>query len=60
MKINFKKILLIIVSFFAGLALLFIGKAIFTDHSEKNVLNIDGKDYDLFTARTVLERTRGL
>lgn len=60
MKFNFKKILLAILGLSAGIAFLFIGKANFGDNSEKVVLSIDGKDYVLFTARTALEKSRGL
>lgn len=55
-----RNILLIILGIFAGVALLFIGKTQITNHSEKVILNIDGRDYALLTARTALERTRGL
>lgn len=55
-----KKILLIILGVFAGIVFLFIGKTQITNYSEKIVLNIDGRDYTLLTARTSLERTRGL
>lgn len=55
-----KKILLVVLGVFAGVILLFIGKTQITNHSEKIVLNIDGRDYTLLTARTALERARGL
>lgn len=57
---KFKYSLLIVVGLLAGVVLLIIGKTILNDNSEKIILNIDGKNYILFTARTVLERTRGL
>lgn len=60
MKLNFKKIILTVLSVFAGIVFLFIGRANFSDNSEKIILNIDGKDYILFTARTALEKARGL
>lgn len=60
MKLNFKKILLMALGVFAGIVFLFIGKANFSDNSEKVVLNIDGRDYILYVARTVLEKARGL
>ncbi|MBI4993999.1 DUF192 domain-containing protein [Candidatus Wolfebacteria bacterium] len=60
MKFKIRRILLVILGIFAGLVFLFIGKTQFTDNSEKIVLNIDGRDYTLFTARTTMERTRGL
>ncbi|MEK7657709.1 MAG: DUF192 domain-containing protein [Patescibacteria group bacterium] len=60
MKLNFKKIILMILGIFAGIIFLFIGKANLTDNSEKVVLNIDGRDYVLFMAKTALEKTRGL
>ena len=60
MKFKFKKILLVILGIFAGIIFLFIGKTQITNHSEKIILNIDGRDYNLLTARTTLERTRGL
>ncbi|MBI5306282.1 DUF192 domain-containing protein [Candidatus Wolfebacteria bacterium] len=56
----FKKILLVVLGIFAGIVFLLIGKTQITDHSEKIILNIDGRDYTLLTARTILERTRGL
>lgn len=59
-NIKIKHILLIAIGFLAGIVLLFIGRAYFTDNSEKVVLNIDGKNYILFTARTALEKIRGL
>jgi len=55
-----KKILLVILGIFAGLVLFFIGKADLANDAEKIVLNIDGKNYVLYTARTALEKTRGL
>lgn len=60
MKFNLKKILLTVLGLSAGIVFLFIGKANFSDNSEKIVLNIDGRDYVLFTARTALEKARGL
>jgi len=59
-KFNFKKYSLIIIGIFAGIILLLIGKTHFSENSEKIILNIDGKEYKLFTARTILEKTRGL
>ena len=57
---NFKSILLAIVGIFAGILLLVIGKSYFDDKTEKVVLNIDGKNYTLLTARTSVEKMRGL
>lgn len=60
MKTNFKKYLLVILGVFAGLILFFIGKADLVNDAEKIVLNIDSRDYVLYTARTALEKVRGL
>lgn len=57
---KFKHILLIAVGLLAGIVLLLIGKAELADNSEKVILNIEGREYILFTARTALERARGL
>ena len=57
---NLKKIGFIILGIFAGLVLFFIGKADLSNDAEKIVLNIEGKDYVLYTARTELEKARGL
>ncbi|MEK7634453.1 MAG: DUF192 domain-containing protein [Patescibacteria group bacterium] len=57
---KFKHILLIVIGLLAGIILLIIGKAPLTGNVEKIILNIDGRDYILFTARAVLEKTRGL
>lgn len=57
---KFKHILLIAIGLLAGIILLIIGKTELADNSEKIVLNIDGRDYVLFTARTALEKARGL
>ncbi len=56
---KFKRIGLIILGIFAGLVLFFIGKADLANDAEKIILNIGGKDYVLYTARTALEKTRG-
>lgn len=55
-----KKISLIVLGLLAGVVLLFIGKTQISDNSERITININGRDYVLLTARTVLERTRGL
>ncbi len=60
MKTNFKKYLLVILGILAGLILFFIGKADLANDAEKIILNIDGRDYVLYTARTALEKARGL
>jgi uncharacterized membrane protein (UPF0127 family) len=60
MKTNFKKILLVILGISAGLILFFIGKADLVNDAEKIILNINGRDYVLYTARTALEKARGL
>lgn len=60
MKINFKKYLLLVAGILAGIILIVLGKPYFTDKSEKIILNIEGKEYVLYTARTTLEHTRGL
>lgn len=60
MKAKIKKILLIAAGLLAGVILLFIGKTQISDYSEIIVLNIDGCDYNLLTARTALEKMRGL
>lgn len=57
---KFNHILLIAVGLLAGIVLLLIGKAELADNSEKVILNIEGREYILFTARTTLERARGL
>jgi uncharacterized membrane protein (UPF0127 family) len=53
-------IILVVIGLFAGIALLIIGRPNFSDKSERVVLNIEGRDYILLTARTALEKTRGL
>lgn len=60
MKTKFKKYLLVILGILAGLILFFIGKADLANDAEKIILNIDGRDYVLYTARTALEKIRGL
>lgn len=45
---------------FAGFILFFIGKADLANDAEKIILNIDGGDYVLYTARTALEKAKGL
>ncbi len=55
-----KKILLVGLSIFTGVVFLIINKLPLADRREKIVLNIDGKDYVLLTARTVLEKAKGL
>ena len=62
MRINnkIKRVLLIIIGILAGLILFFIGKADLVNNVEKIVLNIDGRNYVLYTARTALEKVRGL
>ena len=57
---KFRHILLIAAGILAGIILFFIGKADLANDAEKIVLNIEGKDYVLYTARTVLQRARGL
>ena len=57
---NFKSVLLAILGIFAGIILLLIGKSYFDDKTERVVLNIDGKNYTLLTARTSIEKMRGL
>lgn len=57
---KFKHILLITAGILAGIILFFAGKVDLTDNAEKIILNIDGKNYILYTARTALEKTRGL
>ncbi len=60
MKLNFKKTLLFAVGIIAGIILLIIGRPYFGDKAEKIVLNIEGKNHTLFTARTSVEKIRGL
>ena len=62
MRINnkIKRVLLIIIGILAGLILFFIGKADLVNDVEKIVLNIDSRNYVLYTARTALEKVRGL
>ncbi|PIV31870.1 hypothetical protein COS33_00880 [Candidatus Wolfebacteria bacterium CG02_land_8_20_14_3_00_37_12] len=57
---KFKHIVLIILGIFVGLVLFFIGKANLANDAEKIILNISGKEYSLYTARTVLEKAKGL
>ena len=69
MRINnkIKRVLLIIVGILAGIVLFFIGRADLVNDADlpagrqgKIILNIGGKDYALYTARTALEKARGL
>lgn len=60
MKLKIKKILLIILDIIVGIVLFFIGKADLSNDAEKIILNIGGDDYILYTARTELEKARGL
>ncbi len=57
---RFKHISLIGLGIFAGFIFLFIGKTDLVNDAEKIILNIDSKDYVLFTARTMLEKSVGL
>ena len=60
MKLNFRKIIIFAIGIVAGIILLVIGRSNFDDKSERVVLNIDGKNYTLLTARTSIEKMRGL
>ena len=60
LNLNFKKSFLIIAGIFAGIVLLVVGKSYFDDKSEKVLLNIDGRNYTLLTARTSVEKMKGL
>ena len=60
MKLNIRKIIIFAIGIFAGIVLLVIGKPHFDDKSEKVYLNIDGEEYILLTARTSVEKMRGL
>jgi uncharacterized membrane protein (UPF0127 family) len=55
-----KKILLVSLGVFAGIIFLIVNKLPAANRQEKIILNIDGKDYVLLTAGTVLEKTKGL
>ena len=57
---NLKKISLVVVGIIAGIILLIIGRPYFDDKTEKIVLTIEGKNYTLLTARTSVEKMRGL
>lgn len=57
---KFRHILLITAGILASLILFFIGKVDLTNDAEKIILNIDGRDYVLYTARTILQQARGL
>lgn len=60
MKLNFKKYFLVVAGVLAGVILIVLGKPYFTDKSEKITLNIEGREYVLYTARTSAEHMRGL
>ena len=60
LNLNFKKSFLIIAGIFAGIVLLVVGKSYFDDKSEKVLLNIDCRNYTLLTARTSVEKMKGL
>lgn len=60
MKLNIRKIIIFAIGIIAGIVFLVIGKPHFDDKSEKVSLNIDGKEYILLTARTSVEKMRGL
>lgn len=60
MKLNIRKIIIFAIGIIAGIVLLVIGKPHFDDKSEKVLMNIDGKEYILLTARTSAEKMRGL
>lgn len=60
MKLNIRKIIIFAIGIIAGIVLLVVGKPHFDDKSEKVSMNIDGKEYVLLTARTSVEKMRGL
>ena len=60
MKLKFKKFLLLSLGVLVGFILFFFGKVDLTNDTEKIILSIDGRDYVLFTARTAIEKARGL
>jgi len=60
MQPKIKKIILIVLGVLAGIVLFFIGRADLANDAEKITLNIGGRDYVLYTARTELEKMRGL
>ena len=57
---KFRSVLLAILGIFAGIILLLIGRSYFDDNSERVIMKIDGKNYTLLTARTSIEKMRGL
>lgn len=59
-KFNKKFLLIIILTFLTIIAFLTINKLLLKEHQEKVILNIDGKNYLLLTARTDEERKKGL
>lgn len=61
MRIKLKTFLIAILGILAGVVLLFFGRTYNAPiNLEKTTINLDGKDYTLFIARTAVDKMRGL